>query len=56
MSEKKVQCVAGGHQIPLEKAFWCSHCGQYICYDHAKTSVLVNTVKCQKGHEVTKAR
>lgn len=55
MSEK-VQCVPGGHQISIDKAFWCQRCGHYLCYDHAKSSTLVNTVKCPKGHEVTKAR
>ena len=52
----KVQCVPGGHQISVDKAYWCNQCGQYLCYEHARTSYLVNTVKCPKGHEVTKAR
>jgi hypothetical protein len=52
----KVQCVPGGHQISIDKAYWCDKCGQYVCYDHARTSWLTNAVKCSKGHEVTKAR
>jgi len=56
MSDKKVQCVPGGHEISLEKAYWCDRCRYYVCYSHANTSILVNTVKCPKGHEVTKAK
>ena len=56
MSDKKVQCVPGGHQISLDKAYWCNRCEHYVCYDHARTSVVVNTVKCPKGHEITKAK
>jgi len=56
MADKKVQCVPGGHLIPIDKAYWCNQCGQYLCYDHARTSYTVNTVKCPKGHEVSKAR
>jgi hypothetical protein len=56
MSDKKVQCVPGGHQISLDKAYWCSRCEHYVCYDHARTSVVVNTVKCPKGHEITRAK
>jgi hypothetical protein len=52
----KVQCVPGGHQISIDKAYWCNQCGQYLCYEHARTSFMVNTVKCPKGHEVSKAR
>jgi hypothetical protein len=55
MSDKKVQCVPGGHQISLDKAYWCNQCEQYVCYDHARKSVMVNTMKCPKGHEITKA-
>jgi len=52
----KVQCVPGDHQISIDDAFWCNKCNQYLCYKHAITSLLVNTVKCRKGHEVSKAR
>jgi hypothetical protein len=52
----KVQCVPGGHQIPLDKAYWCNQCNQYMCYDHAKTSWANNTVKCPKGHEIARAK
>src|ERR1035438_6759385 len=45
----------GGHQTSLDKAYWCSQCEQYVCYDHARKSVMVNTMKCPKGHEITKA-
>ena len=51
-----VQCVPGGHQIPLDKAYWCNQCAHYLCYIHAKTSTWVKTVKCPQGHEVSKAR
>jgi hypothetical protein len=51
----KVQCVPGGHQVSLDKAYWCNQCGYYLCYIHAQTSLIVNTVKCLKGHEVKKA-
>lgn len=51
-----VQCVPGGHQISTSEAFWCSRCNYYFCYRHALTSMWVNTVKCPKGHEATKAR
>lgn len=51
-----VQCVPGGHQISIGDAFWCQKCGYYLCYRHALTSNWVNTVKCPKGHEVSKAR
>ena len=50
-----VQCVPGGHQISISEAFWCGSCQYYLCYKHAQTSIWVNTVKCPKGHEVTKA-
>jgi hypothetical protein len=56
MSGKEVQCVPGGHQISLDKAYWCNHCEHYLCYSHARTTITVNTVKCPKGHEVTKVR
>ena len=52
----KIQCVAGGHQISLDEAYWCSKCDQYICYNHAQTSYLIKTVKCPKGHEVKKVK
>jgi hypothetical protein len=52
----KVQCVPGGHLISIEHAYWCNVCQFYLCYDHANSSYLVNTVKCPKGHQVTKAR
>jgi len=51
-----VQCVPGGHQIPLNQAYWCSRCSYYFCYKHAQTGALVNTVKCPKGHDATRAR
>ena len=50
-----VQCVPGGHQISISEAFWCGNCQYYLCYSHAQTSFWVNTIKCPKGHEVTKA-
>lgn len=50
-----VQCVPGGHQIALANAYWCQQCGYYICYSHALTSAWLNTVKCPKGHPVTRA-
>ena len=50
-----VQCVPGGHQMSIEDAYWCDRCKQYLCYRHAHSSYLVNTVKCPKGHEVSKA-
>jgi len=53
---EKVECVPGGHPISLDKAYWCSQCRQYMCYDHARSSWGVNTVKCPKGHEISKAR
>jgi hypothetical protein len=56
MSDKKVQCVPGGHQISIDKAYWCNRCEYYLCYEHARTSVMVNTLKCPKGHEITRAK
>jgi len=56
MSDKKVQCAPGGHQIPLDKAYWCNQCEHYVCYEHARKSLMVNTIKCPKGHEISKAR
>jgi hypothetical protein len=50
-----VQCVPGGHQISINDAYWCGQCQYYLCYSHAQTSFWVNTIKCPKGHEVTKA-
>ena len=50
-----VQCVPGGHQISISEAFWCGTCQYYLCYKHAQKSLWVNTIKCPKGHEVTKA-
>ena len=51
-----VQCVPGGHQISTSDAYWCPRCNYYFCYRHALTSMWVNTVKCPKGHEATRAR
>jgi hypothetical protein len=56
MGDKKVQCVPGGHQIPLDKAYWCNQCEHYVCYEHARKSLMVNTMKCPRGHEISKAR
>jgi len=52
----KVQCVPGGHQIRIDDAYWCEKCRYYMCFRHALTSLWVNTVKCPKGHPVTRAR
>jgi hypothetical protein len=52
----KVQCAPGGHQISIDKAFWCQRCGYYFCYKHGRSSYLVNTVKCPEGHEATKVK
>lgn len=52
---KIVQCVPGGHQIPVEKAYWCGTCGWYICYDHLKHATFTTAKHCPKGHDVTKA-
>jgi hypothetical protein len=27
-----------------------------MCYKHARSTALVNTVKCPKGHEITKVK
>jgi hypothetical protein len=51
---KMVQCVPGGHQIPIEKAYWCNECNQYLCFLHGK-SHLGSTFTCRKGHKVSKA-
>jgi threonine dehydrogenase-like Zn-dependent dehydrogenase len=50
----KVQCVPGGHQVSIDKAYWCDRCRQYLCYDRAWPSYLVNTVKCPKGDIVVR--
>jgi len=52
----QVQCVPGGHQISMDKAYWCQTCGHYLCYSHAHTSMMTTTIKCPRGHEVHKAR
>jgi hypothetical protein len=49
----KVECVPGGHEIFLEQAYWCNSCGYYICYAHAHTSMLVETIRCPKRHELS---
>lgn len=51
----KVQCVPGGHRVHLEDAYWCEECEHYLCYEHARTSILVKIVKCPKGHGVSRA-
>lgn len=51
-----VQCVPGGHQISISEAYWCGTCQYYLCYKHAQTSFWYTTVKCPKGHEITKAK
>lgn len=52
-----VQCVPGGHQVPLDKnVYWCATCGFYICYKHLWHATLSTAVKCPKGHEVSKAK
>jgi len=56
MGDNKVQCVPGGHPIPLDKAYWCNQCEHYMCWDHANTRSLVNVVKCPKGHVIKKAK
>jgi hypothetical protein len=53
---KQVKCVPGGHEVELDKAYWCNRCGFYICYKHAETSFLDTSVKCRKGHELSRAR
>lgn len=50
----KVQCVPCGHQITIDKACWCEGCRQYLCYDLARSSYLINTVKCPNGHLVVR--
>jgi hypothetical protein len=52
----KVRCVPGGHEIFLEQAYWCNRCGYYLCYTHAHTSMLVETIRCPKRHELSVAR
>lgn len=52
---KEVQCVPGGHQISLDKAYWCGTCGWYICWDHLKHGTFTTAKSCPKGHDVTKA-
>ncbi len=51
---KTVQCVPGGHQIPIEKAYWCNECNFYLC-DHEVTWRPGNYFICKKGHKVSKA-
>jgi hypothetical protein len=48
----KVRCEPGGHEIFLEQAYWCNRCGYYLCYAHAHTSMLVETIRCPKRHEL----
>jgi len=51
-----VQCVPGGHAIPLSDAYWCQKCGHYLCYRHAHTGTFTSSIKCPKGHEIVRAR
>ena len=53
---QKVQCVPGGHQVDIDRAYWYQTCGHYLCYDHARSAMLISTIKCAKGHPVTKAK
>lgn len=52
---KSVQCVPGGHQIPINEAYWCGDCGWYICYSHLKKGTFTTAIHCPKGHNVTRA-
>ena len=53
---KHVQCVPGGHQVEIEKAYWCHRCNVYICYRHlVKSGFFEITVTCRKGHHVVRA-
>jgi len=52
----KVRCVPGGHEVFLEQAYWCNRCGFYLCHTHAHTSMLVETIRCPKRHELTLVR
>ena len=49
-----VQCVPGGHQIPISEAYWCSDCGWNICYKHLKRATFTTAIHCPKGHAVSK--
>ena len=42
--------------MDIHRAYWCQTCGFYVCYDCALKAMLVNTVKCPKGHPMTKAK
>lgn len=50
----KVQCVPGGHQIPISEAYWCSDCGWNICYGHLRKGTFTTAIHCPKGHDVSK--
>jgi hypothetical protein len=52
----KVLCGPGGHEVFLEQAYWCDRCGYYLCYAHAHTSILVDTIRCPKRHELSVMR
>ena len=52
----RVRCVPGGHEVFLEQAYWCDRCGHYLCYTHAHTSMLVDTIRCPKRHELILGR
>jgi hypothetical protein len=52
---KMVQCVPGGHQIPISEAYWCGECGWYICYKDLKKGTFTTAIHCPKGHDVTRA-
>jgi hypothetical protein len=52
----KVLCEPGGHEVFLEQAYWCDRCGNYLCYSHALTSILVDTIRCPKRHELSLIR
>lgn len=52
---KLVQCVPGGHQIPINEAYWCGECGWYICYKHLKKGTFTTAIHCPKGHDVSRA-
>lgn len=40
----------------LEQTYWCDRCGYYLCYAHAHTSILVDTIRCPRRHELSLAR
>jgi hypothetical protein len=52
----KVRCEPGGHDIFLEQAYWCNRCGIYLCHLHAHTTMLVETIRCPKRHELSLVR